>query len=65
MHMTKLIFALEFDGICWVVRLCHNTYGDYLSKDQAVFDAMEAAADAQQLGHEAEVWDRSTGERLA
>ena len=46
------------------MRLSHNTYGEYLTKDQATVDAMEAAADAQQLGYEAEVWDRSTGERL-
>jgi hypothetical protein len=39
----------------WVVRLDNATYGAYLDKEQAMLDALEAARDAQQAGHEARV----------
>jgi hypothetical protein len=56
--------VLDKDGR-WLVRLFKNVYGEYADRKQARLDALKAAADAQQLGHEPEVWDRSTGERLA
>jgi hypothetical protein len=50
----------------WVVRLNDATYGTYLDKDQALFDALDAARDAQQAGREAQVWvrDRTGVERV-
>jgi hypothetical protein len=49
----------------WVVRRDDKIYGEYLSRERAVLDAIEAAADARQSGCDAEVWDRSTNARLA
>ena len=40
----------------WVVRLDNATYGDYLDKEQAMLDALEAARDAQHAGREARVF---------
>lgn len=65
MDKVKLVFdiVLDEDGR-WLVRIFRNVYGEYIEKKQARSDALEAAAEARQLGHEAEVWDRSTGGRL-
>ncbi len=43
-----------------------SVYGAYLDKEQALLDAMDAARDALQAGHEAQVWvrDRSTAARV-
>jgi hypothetical protein len=41
----------------WVVRVEERLYGEYLDKDDAVLDAIEAAHDARATGCEAEVWD--------
>lgn len=50
----------------WVVRLDNATYGDYLDKEQAMLDAVEAARDAQQAGREARVFlsERTEAERI-
>jgi hypothetical protein len=32
-------------------------YGEYLDKDQALMDAIEAAIDAREGGNAAEVWE--------
>ena len=42
----------------WVVRLDNAIYGAYLDKEQALLDAVDAARDALQGGHEAQVWVR-------
>ena len=42
----------------WVVRLDNTTYGAYLDKEQAMLDALDAARDARQAGHEARVFLR-------
>jgi hypothetical protein len=34
-------------------------YGEYISKDQALLDAIEAASDARRAEQEAEVWDEA------
>jgi hypothetical protein len=34
-----------------------QVYGEYLDKDQAMADAVEAAMDAQEAGTTAEVWE--------
>jgi hypothetical protein len=43
----------------WVVRLNDLIYGAYLDKEQALFDAIDAARDAEQAGCEAQVWLRA------
>ena len=40
----------------WVVTLGDSLYGAYLDREQALLDAVDAARDALQLGHEARVW---------
>ncbi|MBV8778208.1 MAG: hypothetical protein JO032_10105 [Alphaproteobacteria bacterium] len=46
----------------WIVRLDNATYGDYLDKEQAMLDAVEAARDACQAGREARVFLRERTE---
>jgi hypothetical protein len=41
----------------WTVLVGEQVYGEYLDKDQAVADAVEAAMDAQLAGQTAEVWE--------
>src|SRR5262249_50541274 len=56
----------------WVVMLGNSLYagnslyGTYLDKEQAVLDAVDAARDVLQAGHQAQVWikDRSTAARV-
>jgi hypothetical protein len=50
----------------WMVTLGDSLYGAYLDKEQAVLDAVDAARDALQAGHEAQVWirDRSAPVRV-
>ncbi len=45
-------------GARWVVTLGNAIYGDYLDKEQAVLDALDAARDACAAGHDAQVWVR-------
>jgi hypothetical protein len=39
-------------------------YGEYLGKDEAVADAIDAVNDTRAGGGEAEVWDETTTLRL-
>jgi hypothetical protein len=50
----------------WVVRLNDAIYGAYLDKEQALFDAIDAAHDARQVGCDAQVWvrGRSASDRV-
>jgi hypothetical protein len=50
----------------WVVTLGSAVYGDYLDKEQALLDAVDAARDALASGHEARVWlkDRANTARV-
>jgi hypothetical protein len=50
----------------WVVRLGGSIYGDYLNKEEALLDALDAARDALQAGCEAQVWlrDQATVDRI-
>jgi len=48
----------------WVVRIDDRIYGDYLDKEQALLDAIDAAKDAREAGGEAQVWDQSTAARV-
>ena len=66
------MFAMQFQ-VCprgremrWVVRLGKSLYGVYLDKEQALLDAVDAARDAVQAGHDVQVWikDQSTMARV-
>ena len=48
----------------WVVLLEGRLYGEYLDKEQALLDAVEAATEARSAGHEAEVWDELIAVRV-
>jgi len=48
----------------WMVRLDNRIYGDYLDKEQALLDAIDAARDADKKGREAQVWDLSIAARV-
>ena len=48
----------------WTVRRDNQLYGEYLDKEQARLDAVEAARDIADTGQEVEVWDRSTAARV-
>jgi hypothetical protein len=39
-------------------------YGEYLARDYAVLDAIDAVNDARTAGGEAEVWDKAKTLRL-
>ena len=41
----------------WVVLVEDQLYGEYLDKEEAILDAVEAAQEACAAGGEAEVWD--------
>ena len=41
----------------WVVMIEGKLYGEYVDKELALLDAIEAATDARDGGQEAEVWD--------
>jgi hypothetical protein len=43
----------------WRVLLKDQPYGEYLDKDNAVIDAIEAATEARETGHIVEVWEGS------
>ena len=48
----------------WVVLVEDQPYGEYLGRDQAVADAIEAVNEARAAGGEAEVWDEAKALRL-
>lgn len=54
---TKLVFEVHRQGVRWLVRLGNRVYGEYLNKDEALLDAVDAAMEARQTGRETEVWD--------
>lgn len=61
----KVVFEIiaDEDGR-WLVRLFKNIYGEHAQKREARREALNAAADAQRLGYEVEVWDRSEAKQL-
>ena len=48
----------------WIVTLGNTIYGVYIDKEQAVLDAVDAARDAREAGHEAQVWIRERSDLL-
>ena len=56
------MFALQFHVRLsgrdprWVVTIGNSFNGAYLDKEQALLDAVDAARDTVQAGHEAQVW---------
>lgn len=43
----------------WRVLVENRVYGEYLDRECAVLDAIEAVKDAREAGANAEVWDQS------
>jgi len=41
----------------WIALVEGRLYGEYLDKEEAILDAVEAAQEACAAGGEAEVWD--------
>lgn len=48
----------------WLVMVDGYVYGEYLSEETAVLDAIDLANDARIGGNAAEVWYRATRARL-
>jgi hypothetical protein len=48
----------------WLVTVEGNVYGEYLSEELALLDAIDLANDARIDGNVAEVWHRAAGARL-
>jgi hypothetical protein len=48
----------------WLVIVEGQPYGEYLSEELAILDAIDFAADARIGGSTAEVWHRETRARL-
>jgi hypothetical protein len=44
----------------WVVLVEDRLYGEYLDKEEAILDSIEAAHEARATGTEAEVWDAAS-----
>jgi hypothetical protein len=61
---AMLIFGIGRRGGRWIVRLYDKIYGEYLNREQACLDAIEAASEARDSGIGVEVWDRSTNTRV-
>jgi hypothetical protein len=62
-RVTLVIDIVEYDGR-WLARLHRNVYSEHGDKEHARRAALELAAEARQLGHKVEVWDRSADKRL-
>jgi hypothetical protein len=64
--MANLEFHVSWNNpeATWVVRLDNEHYGVYLTKEQALLDAVDAAGDAQTRGDDAQVWDASEAARV-
>jgi hypothetical protein len=43
----------------WVVLVEDRLYGEYLDKERAVLDAIDAATETREGGNEVEVWEQS------
>ena len=56
MPMLFRVCRDERDGR-WLVLVEDRLYGEYLDKEEAILDAVEAAQEACSTGGEAEVWD--------
>ena len=44
----------------WIVLVEDRRYGEYLDKEEAVLDAIDAAQEARAAGGDAEVWDAAS-----
>ena len=62
--MTMLFRVRRDERRAWIVLVEDQLYGEYLGKDQAVADAIDAVNDARAAGGEAEVWDEAKALRL-
>ena len=66
MAIMAFVVCRRSRDLRWIVRLDNTVYGDYLDKEQALLDAVDAARDALQGGREAQVWvrERSSAARI-
>ena len=62
--MAMLFRVCRDEKARWTVLIDDRPYGEYLGKDDAVLDAIEAASDSRASGGEAEVWDDKKTLRL-
>ena len=62
--MAMLFRVRRDERRAWIVLIEDQLYGEYLCKDQAVLDAIDAVDDARATGNEAEVWDEAKSVRL-
>ena len=62
--MAMLFRVRRDERRAWVVLIEDQLYGEYLGRDQAILDAIEAVKDARAIGGEAEVWDEAKTLRL-
>ena len=62
--MAMLFRVRRDERRAWVVLVDDQLYGEYLGRDQAVADAIEAVNDARDAGGDAEVWDEAKSLRL-
>ena len=62
--MAMLFRVCRDERQAWIVLVGDQLYGEYLGKDQAVLDAIEAVKDARAGGGEAEAWDEAKRLRL-
>ena len=63
-NRAMLTFEIHRRRGRWIARLSDRAYGEYLNREQAYLDAIEAASEARDAGMEVEVWDRSTNTRV-
>ena len=64
--MAELKFRVSWNGpgANWIVRLGDAHYGAYLTEEQALLDAVDAAGDARAKGDDAHVWDATMAARI-
>jgi hypothetical protein len=60
MASLKFLVGWNMPQSNWSVRLGGAHYGEYLTKELALLDAIDAAGDARKEGHVASVWDADT-----
>ena len=58
-HFMAMLFRVCRKGspARWAVMVEGQLYGEYVDKEQALLDAVEAATEAHDTGQDAEVWD--------
>ena len=65
-EMAEFKFRVSWNNASanWIVRLGDEHYGAYLTKEQALLDAVDAAGEARTNGDDAHVWDATKAARI-